>query len=201
MGKKRCAYSSGWSSPPSEPSSSTSSASTSSISSAFAVRGRISSSPEDAPSSLRAAAHASITVRWQVSRRKRDTHAACLGGVAGVAEMRCCGRNGFYALMDDRRSSIDARRNANFEEGPYGWLLMSKTCGGHVNLKLGGGAQRVVARAAAKNWGLSKLSNLPKFLDHSDRTAVYTRQHHTTPHHTSPHLDPRRSHSQVPICA
>jgi hypothetical protein len=82
--------------------------------------------------------------------------------------------------MDDRRSSIDARRNANFEEGPYGWWLMGKTCGGHVNLKLGGGAQRVVARAAAKNWCLSKLPNLPKFLDYSDRTTVYTRQHHTS---------------------
>lgn len=114
-GRKRCAYSSG-SSSPSEPSSSTSSTSS------FPVIGRISSSPEDAPSSLRAAAHASVCAQWYKSRHRRHTHAACLGDVAQDCAMRCWGRNSFEELKKDRRNAIDVRR----EGGGIGRAVVSE---------------------------------------------------------------------------
>jgi hypothetical protein len=79
MGRKRCAHWSGSSSP------SESSSSTSSTSSVFAVRGGISSSPEDVPWSLRAATHASVNAHWYVLRLKGRTHAAYWVGV-GVCD-------------------------------------------------------------------------------------------------------------------
>jgi len=64
--------------------------------------------------------------------------------------------------MDDGRSSIDARRDGGLGEGPYGRWLVSERRGRPCRCTKVGEAQRVVARASAKNWGLPKLTKISR---------------------------------------